>query len=256
VGALTGEKAAIAERIAESCRILGKLDLTHGAFGHVSYRAEGSPTILIKGKGIEEAGVRYTEVADILEVDFDAEKVDGPDGLQPPSESFIHLWLYRANPELRSVIHIHPEHAVLLTIVGRELLPIVGAYDLPAAQMAIEGVRTYPRSVTVSNDELGEEFARFVGDAKVVMMQAHGITAAGSSIEEATVRCLTLNRLVTMMYKACLLGEPRSISDEDIAVLGRPTDPSRRRGSAGGEAGMLASYRYYRELAGEDATAR
>ena len=252
MGALQGEKAELAARIAQSCRMLGKLELTHGALGHVSYRLEGADTILIKGKGIEEAGLRYTAVEDVLEVDFDAEKVDGPDGLQPPSESFIHLWLYRTHPEVRSVIHVHPEHAVLLTIGEQEILPIVGAYDIPAAQLAIEGVPTYPRSVTVSNDELGEEFANFMGEHKVAMMRGHGISATGSSIEDATVRCLTLNRLVTMMYKSILLGSPKPISDEDIAAISRPLDPGRRRGSAGGEAGMLASFRYYRSLAGEE----
>jgi ribulose-5-phosphate 4-epimerase/fuculose-1-phosphate aldolase len=252
MSSFTGEKAVIAEKIAQSCRIMGKLELTHGALGHVSYRAEGADTILIKGKGVEEAGLRYTQASDVLEVDFDAEKVDGPDGLQPPSESFIHLWIYRQHPEVRSVAHVHPDHAVLLTIGQKEIRPILGAYDIPAAQMALDGVDTYHRSVTVSNDELGEEFATFMGDKKVALMRGHGISASGSSIEDVTVRCLTANRLVSMMYKAYLIGDPKPISDEDIAVLRAPLDPARTRGSAGGEVGMLASYRYYRSLAGEE----
>jgi hypothetical protein len=61
-----------------------------------------------------------------------------------------------------------------------------------------------------------------------------------------------LNQLVTMTYKAYLLGTPRPIPDEDIQTYMQPVDPNRRRGSASGDAGMLATWRYYRSLAGED----
>jgi hypothetical protein len=58
--------------------------------------------------------------------------------------------------------------------------------------------------------------------------------------------------LVTMTYKAYLLGSPRPILQEDIDSYQRPLDPHRRRGSSGGEAGVLAAWRYFCSLAGED----
>jgi L-fuculose-phosphate aldolase len=158
--------------------------------------------------------------------------------------------MYKKNPDLRSVIHMHPEHAVLLTICNKEILPIIGAYG-QGARLAVEGVPTYPRSLTITNDESGQEFANFMGEKKVAMMHGHGITVVGSSIEDATVRTLAFDQLTTMMYKAYLLGEPRKISEEDIASLNQPPETNRRRGSAGGHAGMLATWRYYKTLAGE-----
>jgi ribulose-5-phosphate 4-epimerase/fuculose-1-phosphate aldolase len=237
--------------VAQACRILGKLELTHGALGHVSYRLGDSETMLIKGKGPGEVGLRYTRREDILEVDFSAEKLSGPADLQPPSESFLHIWLYRKNPQVRSVIHVHPEHAVLLTICDRQILPIYGAYG-GGAQLAIEGVPTYPRSVTISDDRLGEEFATFMGTKKVALMRGHGVSVVGNGVEDATVRVMELNQLVTMTYKAYLLGTPKPIPHEDIVSLTRMQDPNRPRGSAGGQAGRLAAWRYYRSLAGED----
>lgn len=233
--------------------MLGKLELTHAALGHVSYRPADSETMLIKGKGPAEVGLRYTRPDDILEVDFNAEKVSGPADLQPPSESFLHIWLYRLNPGVRSVIHVHPEHAVLLTICDKPILPIYGAYG-GAVRLAIEGIPTYPRSVTISDDRLGEEFARCMGAKQAALMRGHGVSVVGSGVEDATVRVMELNQLVTMTYKAYLLGTPRPIPDEDIEVFARPPAANRRRGSAGGEAGMLAAWRYYRSLAGEDLT--
>lgn len=229
--------------------MLGKLDVTHAALGHVSFRLGDSETMLIKGKGPEEVGLRYTRPEDILTVDFSAEKVSGADGLQPPSESYLHIWLYRKRPEIRSVIHVHPEHAVLLTICDKEVLPIYGAYG-SGARLALEGVRTYPRSITIHDDQLGEEFADFMGSSAVALMRGHGVSVVGSGVEDATVRTLALNELVTMNYKAYVLGTPRPISAEDQAHFARPPDANRRRGSAGGETGMRAAWRYYCELAG------
>ena len=236
--------------VARACRVLGKLELTHAALGHVSYRL-GDRSMLIKGKGPDEVGLRYTRVEDIIEVDFEAEKRSGPSGLQPPSESYLHIWLYKQRPDVQCVIHMHPEHAVLLTICDKPILPIYGAYG-PGARLALDGVRTYPRSITIHDDHLGEEFARFVGAGNAALMRGHGVSVVGSSVEDAAVRVLALNELVTMTYKAYLLGTPRPISEEDQAEMRRPLDPSRRRGTAGGQAGMLASWRYYCSLAEED----
>lgn len=207
--------------------------------------------MLIKGKGPGEVGLRYTRPADILTVDFSANKLDRSSDLQPPSESFLHIWLYRKRPDVRSVIHVHPEHAVLLTICDKDILPIYGAYG-SGARLALEGVRTYPRSITIHDDALGEDFATFMGTSSVALMRGHGISVVGTGIEDAVVRTMALNELVTMTYKAYLLGTPRPIPDDDQAYLQRPLDPNRRRGSAGGEAGMRAGWRYYCSLAGED----
>lgn len=238
------------ELVATACRVLGKLDMTHGALGHVSQRVGDTETMLIKGKGPGEVGLRYTQVRDIICVDFAAEKVWGADDLQPPSESYLHIWLYRTRPEVRSVIHMHPEHAVLLTVCDRPVLPIYGAYG-PGVRLALEGVRTYPRSITIHDDQLGAEFAAFVGASSVALMRGHGVSVVGSSVEDATVRTFALNELVTMNYKAYLLGTPRPILAEDQAEYGRGEESHRRRGSAGGAAGMRAAWRYYCSLAGE-----
>jgi ribulose-5-phosphate 4-epimerase/fuculose-1-phosphate aldolase len=241
----------IVDLVARACRILGKLDLTHGALGHVSYRLGDSETMLIKGKGPDEVGLRYTRADDILQVDFNATKLSGPPGLQPPSESYLHIWLYKHNPAVRSVIHVHPEHAVLLTICDKEILPIYGAYG-PGARLAVEGVPVYPRSTTIGDDQVGEEFATFMGASQVALMRGHGVSVVGSGVEDAVVRTMALNELVSMTYKAYLLGTPKPIADEDIETYRKPLDPARRRGSAGGEAGMRAAWRYFCSLADED----
>jgi len=254
------EKARVAELIAKACRILGHQEMTYGALGHVSYRLEGD-TMLIKGKGPDEAALSFTAPRDIIEIDFDGEVVDGPEGLRAPSECFIHAQLFKSDPAIRSVIHCHPEHAILLTIAEREIVPIYGAAR-PGLEFAIDGVPTYPRSHTITTPALADALVATMGRSKVALMRGHGITVAGSGVEDATVRALAFNELLTMTYKAWLLGDPHPLPDEDIEDLRRASSLSsrvgdgaevaRRRGTPGGEASMLAAWRYYCGLASED----
>lgn len=241
----------IANQLAESCRILGVWDMTHGAEGHVSYWDGESDSILIRGKGFDQLGVRYTRSSDIVEVDFDSNTLDGgTDGVRSPSESFLHTWLFRRNPDVRAVVHMHPRHAMLLTICEKEIFPMHGRV-YQGAKLAVDGIDTYPTSITIHDHEKGEKFADFMGKKKVALMRGHGVTVVGSSVEDATVRALELNELLKLTYDAYLLGDPKPLPDGDIEYLRKEHEADRPRGAAGGEKGMLANYRYYAMMSGE-----
>lgn len=238
--------------VAQSCRILGKLDLTHAALGHVSMRLDDTKTMLIKAKGPSESGLRFTQSQDIITVDFEGNKVSGADGFWAPGECFIHTWLYKKRPDVNCVIHVHPEHAVLLTICEKEIYPIYGAYWPAATQIAADGVNVFPSSLLINDNLVGEEFADFVGSNDVALMYGHGITVVGTSVYDASVRAIALNQLVTMMYKAYAIGTPKRLPDSEIKQITKPRDTAAQMGSATGEAGTLATWKYYAQLAGEN----
>jgi L-fuculose-phosphate aldolase len=233
------------ELVAQSCRILGKLNLTKEPSGHVSARVSGADRILIKARGPEESGLRFVTAKDIITVDFAGKKVEGAEGLESPQEVFIHTWLYRTRPEVQCVVHVHPLTVVLFTICNKPLLPLIGAYDPSALRLLVNGLAAYPRSITVSNEKLGEEFARAMGDKPACLMRGHGITSAGASIEEATLSAIKLSELAEINYRAALLGDPRPIPQEDIDLL---------VGKTGGRASTVhtaSSWRYYCKLLDE-----
>jgi L-fuculose-phosphate aldolase len=236
--------AAGRELVAKSCRILGKMDLTKAGSGHVSQRV-GDDRVLIRARGSDELGVRFTTVEQVIAVDLDGNKLDGPDGLLPPQEVFIHTCLYRVRPELKSVVHIHPPTVVIFTICDVPLRPIYGAYDPSSLKLVLDGIPTYGRSITISNEELGRDLAKIMGGKRACLMRGHGITTAGASVEEATVTAIKLNELADMHYRAHLLGDPREIDQADIAHF---------RGhfkKTGGSTHLGANWRYYASLSGE-----
>ena len=234
------------ELVAQSCRILGKLNLTKEPSGHVSARVPGEDKVLIKARGPEESGLRFVSARDIITVDFNGKKLAGDDGLDVPQEVFIHTWLYKTRPDVECVVHVHPLTVVLFTICGKPLQPLFGAYDPSGLRLLVEGLATYPRSITVSSEKLGEEFANAMGKKQACLMRGHGITSAGPSVEDATLTAIKLNDAAVINYQASLLGTPQPISQEEIEILvGK---------SRGGNKAVHANsnWRYYCKLLDED----
>ena len=238
------------ERIAQACRVVGTLNLTKAATGHISARVPGTERIFIRARGPQELGVRYTTAAEVIEVGLDAKAVNAPAGLLAPSEVHIHTEIYRARHDVNAVVHIHPPKVVLFTICKMPLRPMFGAYDPTGLRLALDGIPTYERSVTVTTPDLGKEFVRALGSKRVCLMKGHGITTAHQSIEEAALDAIYINDLATMNYEAALLGEPEEISEDDRAYFLARSDEGRYTEGEPGKPGQraLAVWRYYTTL--------
>lgn len=234
------------ELVAKSCRIVGGMGLTKAATGHVSQLAPDGKHVLIRARGPEEIGVRYTTADQVIKVDMDGRKVDGPDGLSPPQEVHLHTVVYRTRPEVRSVVHIHPLTVVLFTICEKPLQPLHGGYDPGSLSLILNGIPTYGRSITINNAELAKDFMQAMGEKNVCLMRGHGITTAGASVEEATVTAIRLNEVAEVNYRAHLLGDPKPIPDEDIAEFQR----RRARGGKRSADHLNSTWRYYADLSG------
>lgn len=234
------------ETVAQACRVLGRLDITKAATGHVSARVPGRDHALIRARGPGELGVRYTTADQVIEVDFDGKPVGKSGaGLEAPHEVFIHTAVYRARPDVNAVVHVHPTAVVLFTICNKPLLPLFGAYDPSALLLALEGIPTYERSILISTPELGTDLARALGPHTTCLMRGHGITSVGVGVEDAALAAIHLNELASVNYQARLLGDPVPISQEDQETFRRALG-GRPRGAGRGP----ALWRYYLELTG------
>jgi ribulose-5-phosphate 4-epimerase/fuculose-1-phosphate aldolase len=246
------ESTDLAERVTQACRVLGRLDLTKAATGHVSARLPGNDRILIRARGPGELGVRYTGVDQVITVDLDGNPVaPDPYGLAAPLEVFIHTAIYKARPEVYSVIHIHPPTIVLFTICNKPLLPLFGAYDPASVRLALEGIPTFDRSILINSPELGAKLVEAMGGAKTCLMRGHGITTAAPSVEQAALYAIWLNELAAINYHAHVLGDPRPISKEDQdAMRALRSLESRPEGGAAPTGLEAALWRYYCTLTG------
>jgi 3,4-dihydroxyphthalate decarboxylase len=238
---LTQVEKELRTKVATSCRIIGNRNVTRGALGHVSARVPGTDRILTKAKGPDEEALEIAVERDVIVINLKGDVLEAPDGLTAPNETAMHLAVYRKRSEVTSVIHAHPDWVVILTGTNKPLVPMLGAYDGGASlRLITEGVPVYPRSLTIINDDLGDDFMKTMGDHRACLLFGHGITAAGNSVEDVTQTCLTLYEIARINYLAYAIGQPQAVSDEDrTEYLGRRFSghytPDRRRPSSTGE---------------------
>lgn len=209
--------------VANACRVLGARGLAEDVLGHISLRT-GPDRILVRCRGPREEGLFLTQPADVREVDLDGRPVDGDlAGWSVPNELPIHAEVLRARPDVDAVVHCHPPSVLLAGLEGVPLRPVFGAYHIPAARMALDGVPVYPRSVLVRRPELGREVAAALGGSPVLVMRGHGITAVGSgphAVEQAVVRALALDVLARVSLESARLGgRAPELTPEDVAEL-------------------------------------
>jgi ribulose-5-phosphate 4-epimerase/fuculose-1-phosphate aldolase len=239
-------EADIRRRVSEACRVLGRLDITKAATGHVSARLPGTDRILIRARGPAELGVRYTTDDQIVEVGMDG-KLAQPnnEGLEAPQEVFIHTAVYASRPDVTSVIHVHPPTVMLFSICDVPLEPLYGAYDPGSALIAIEGIPRYERSILINTPALGADLSKAMGKSCACIMRGHGITTAGASIEEAALNAIYLSELADINYRARMLGGARPISQEDQDVFRQMAarSPKKEPGKPGFREAAL--WRYY-----------
>jgi ribulose-5-phosphate 4-epimerase/fuculose-1-phosphate aldolase len=205
------------KKVALACRIVGTQGLTRGMLGHVSARIPGTDRVLIKAKGPAEEAVELATEKDVITVDLEGRVLQASKkGLDAPNETAMHLIIYRKRPEVMSVIHTHPDWIVALTACDKPLIPMYAAYSPPGMKLVLDGIPVYPRSVTIINRELAEDFMRTMGDKRACLLIGHGMTVAGGSVEEATVTSLNLYELARIHGMAYAIGQPRPIPEADI----------------------------------------
>ncbi len=156
-------------------------DLTRG---HVSLRVPGDPThFLMKphSRGLDEITLENIVVCNLA-----GEKVGG--GGRRHSEVYIHSEIYKLRPDVMSVIHTHPTHAVALSATGRAVLPI----SQPGVAFA-DGVPYFTETIDlIRTQDMGAGVARALGPHKAVLLRNHGVAVVGACVEEATVLALLL----------------------------------------------------------------
>lgn len=215
----TNTGTALKETVATACRVLANEGLVKGILGHVSART-GDDRLLIRCRGPQERGLRHSTAHDVWTITTDGEAVDVPTGYRPPNEAPIHTELMRRRPEVGAVVHAHPPAALLFGLAGLELRPIIGAYNIPALRLALDGVPVFRRPILISRQDLAEQLLDCMGVSDTCLMVGHGIAVAGATVEEAVVRSVDLTVLMGITVQMAQLGvTPDVLSPTDLDEL-------------------------------------
>lgn len=148
--------------------------------GHFSTRLEDGRILINSGDSVRSA----LRNEDFTLVDLDGQWDDKQP--RPPAELPLHLAVYRARPDVQSVVHGHPKWSTLLTSTGRD-------YAVTLAQGALLGpINTFPSPRSVNNDDVANQVAEVLGDNNAALLKSHGSVVAAEDILEATVMAIYL----------------------------------------------------------------
>lgn len=157
---------------------------------------------------IKPSGVPYSELKaeDMVVVDLiDGRVVEGK--RRPSSDTATHLYLYRAFPELRGIVHTHSINATAWAQAGEEI-PVYGTTHADAFYGDIPCTRALTEEEIRSAYELNtgkvieERFKdRDYKAVPGVLVKKHGPFTWGETAEKAVENAVTLEAIAEMAIK-------------------------------------------------------
>ena len=252
-------------QVAVANRVLSELGLASGplvSLGHASLRLPSDPNkFVVKGRGYALDALPLMRPEDMVVVDLDGYKIDGPPGSTQCYEVQMHACIYKTHPDVQSVVHCHPRYTVVMSVLQATLIP-----------MCSEGlalVRTplpvYPHNKIITSVEEGMDVATIMGDSRAILLHGHGATTTGNDLGESVINMLNLEEQAKMnWYAYCAAGPSHAgIPEEMIAEsANRPQLPElphfkdlmAAEGDPRARAGVNPVYAYHAQLVSQDLT--
>lgn len=197
--------------LATANRILFNEGVLDG-FGHISARNPMDTNRFYIARAIAPALVTPE---DILEVDLDG-TVHDAQGRRTYAERFIHSEIYRARPDVNSVIHSHSPTVIPFGVTGTRLRPVCHMSGFLGNKTPVYEIRNFlgERSdLLVTNRKLGEALAITLGQSNVTLMRGHGSVAVGNSIKQAVYRAIYTEVNARLQIQAQALGDVNFLTD-------------------------------------------
>jgi ribulose-5-phosphate 4-epimerase/fuculose-1-phosphate aldolase len=130
---------------------------------------------------------------------------------EPPSETALHLALYRARREAGSVAHFHPLYATAFAVAGR---PLVTAYC--AGAYFGHAVPVYDDPDLIRTDDQGRALAEVLGAHTAVLLRGHGAVVWAADVPSCVTASLYLEESARRVAATVPLGEPKPFTDDEL----------------------------------------
>ncbi len=171
--------------LAAASRILVAQGVVDG-FGHVSMRHPAAPQRYLMARSIAPGLVTP---ADIIEYDLDSNPCNA-DGRASFLERFIHGEIYKARPDIMSIVHSHSPSVVPFGLVGVPMQAMFHNAAFIAAGVPVFDIREKfgATDMLVGNVAKGVALAEVMGNKDIVLMRAHGSVACGPTLQTAVFR--------------------------------------------------------------------
>jgi HCOMODA/2-hydroxy-3-carboxy-muconic semialdehyde decarboxylase len=180
-------------------------------------RHPDAPDRFLMSRGLAPALV---SADDIQEFDFDCVTCGG-DTRPSFLERFIHGEIYRARPDVHSVVHSHSPSVIPFGLVETPLRAMFHNAAFLAAGVPVFDIaeKFGATDMLVGNGEKGVALVEVLADKPVVLMRAHGSVAVGPDLASAVFRAVYTEVNARIQHQATAYGGPIAALSTEEGVL-------------------------------------
>jgi len=133
---------------------------------------------------------------------------------RPSSEVALHLATYRARPDVRAIVHLHPQTVLLLDALDERVRLVTTDH---AYYLRRIGVVPY---LPPGSTALADAAAAVAADGvDCMVLRRHGCSALGADVAMALRRALNLEEAARLTYRALALGRAAELTELDPPTL-------------------------------------
>ena len=205
--------AELIQDLAAASRILVAQGVVDG-FGHVSMRHPSTPDRYLMARSIAPALVTP---GDIIEYDLDSNPCNA-NGRVSFLERFIHGEIYKARPDIMSIVHSHSPSVVPFGLVGVPMQAMFHNAAFIAAGVPVFDIREKfgATDMLVGNGPKGVALAEVMGSKDIVLMRAHGSVACGPTLHSAVFRAVYTEVNARIQHWTMALGGGAKMAALDV----------------------------------------
>jgi ribulose-5-phosphate 4-epimerase/fuculose-1-phosphate aldolase len=204
--------AEVIKDLAAASRILAAQGVVDG-FGHVSMRHPSAPSRYFMSRSLAPALVVPD---DIIEYDLDSNPCNA-NGRNSFLERFIHGEIYKARPDINSVVHSHSPSVIPFGLVKVRMQAMFHNGAFIAAGVPVFDIRKKfgATDMLVSDGAKGVALAQAMGKKDVALMRAHGSVACGPTLQTAVFRAVYTEVNARIQHMTLALGKGAAIAALD-----------------------------------------
>lgn len=133
---------------------------------------------------------------------------------KPSSEWRFHRDLYATRPEVGAVLHAHSPFAATLACLRCD----IPAFHYMIARFGGDSIRCADYAI-FGSEELSTAALAALEKRKGCLLANHGLLVAGRDLGEALALAIELEELCEQYWRACQLGQPVILSDDEMAAV-------------------------------------
>ncbi len=209
--------ATLIEDLVAANHILADQGVVDG-YGHVSARHDRDPNRYLLSRSLAP---ELVSAEDIMEFDLDSNPVDQR-GRAMYLERFIHGEIYKARPDVKSVVHHHSPAVIPFGVTGVALRPVFHMAAFVGEGVPVFEIREFAgmTDLLVRTPQLGAALARVLGDKPAALMRGHGAAVVGNSVPQAVGRSIYLQVNARLQAQALALSsDVNYLAPEEVAKM-------------------------------------